>query len=118
METQAALQVTNEFLAFVLTVPNMLSMGFAIGAIRLTQQMWPKLFARADVARFLPLASTALCMVGVWIQDKHHDQGVGDVVLLGFVLGAFSGKLHKIFKQTVLGHDDRIVKRPKRPKLK
>lgn len=57
--------------------------------------------------RMLPLMPTILCSWAVWVPGL-VEGSPAERVLLGVVLGAFCGHLHKFLKQTVFGDDERI----------
>lgn len=82
-------------------------------AIGLVRRLVPELERNHVWVRLLPLMPTILCSISVWLPDL-VEGGPTDRILLGLVLGSFCGHLHKLFKQTVFGVDNRIRDHPAR----
>lgn len=88
----------------------MLAVWFSIGIIR---RVMPCLEQNGIWLRLLPALPTLLCSMAVWMPGL-VEGGTSERILLGIVLGAFCGHVHKIIKQTLLGNDRRIRDHPQR----
>lgn len=106
---------TSEFIAYLLQVPNLLIVLGSSVILGVIHRVFPTFGGHHWWARFAPLAPILLCSALVWVPGAGPDGiTVGSRILLGIVLGAMSANAHKIFKQSLFGHDDRIKHRKMR----
>lgn len=101
------------FVDYLLRTEHMLIMlGVWVG-LTLAQRMLPRLAENRHWARALPAVPVLACSVAVWLPGL-VDGSPAERVLLGLILGSFSGHAHKLLKQSVFGNDKRIRDHPPR----
>lgn len=102
-----------EFVEYLLRTEHMLIMlGVWVG-ISTAKRLWPSLADDPTWVRLLPVTPIVLCSAIVWVPGLVGGSTV-EKLLLGLVLGAFSGHAHKVLSQTVFGNDKRIRDHPPR----
>lgn len=90
---------------YLLTPQNVMVCAAAWAIIQMLSKGIPEVFTSKLALRLKPVASMVLCTALCFIPNvQPPDISAANKVLLGIVLGAFAGQVHKILKQTVLGH--------------
>lgn len=103
-----------DFAAYLLKADHLLIMVAVWVGIATVQRLCPSLADNPNWVRALPAIPILACSVLVWVPGLGVVGTVSERVLLGLVLGAFSGQAHKLLKQSVFGNDKRIRDHPKR----
>lgn len=102
-----------QFVAYLFNVDNVLIMITASVVIAVTRYVFPWLEDHRAWVRSLPLQPIALCSIFVWLPGLAPGCA-SEKILLGIVLGTFSGQAHKVVKQSIFGNDKRIRDHPTR----
>lgn len=97
-------------LDFVLTQHNLVIAAAIYMLLGAVKKSAPELVQHRLWARIEPLAPVLLASAAVWIPGLAATQGlgIGDRIMLGLVIGAIVAYGHKLFRQSLLGRDDRI----------
>jgi hypothetical protein len=110
---------TAQFVDYLFTVPNMSIVTSVWVFLGLLHAAFPSLKMHPIYARFLPFLPILLASAAVWIpgavvlpgatpEAMPDDPTIATRIFLGICLGALAGQGNKIFKQTVMGRDERI----------
>jgi hypothetical protein len=103
-----------QFVTYLLRAENVLIMLAVSVSISVVHRLFAQHLERNPVwIRLLPVLPIMMCSVAVWLPDLVIG-GAYEKILLGVVLGAFSGHAHKLIRQTVFGNDKRIRDHPTR----
>lgn len=98
---------------YLLRTEHLLIMVAAWVTISTTHRIFPRLASNTVWVRLLPLVPIAFCSAVVWLPGLVEGPPA-QRVLLGIVLGSFSGQAYKVLRQTLFGNDKRIRDRQKR----
>jgi hypothetical protein len=94
-----------DLVGFVATIPNLLICVAVWSIIQTVTKLAPKIFESSIALRAKPLAAILFCVGACFIPSVQPvDMTAGNRILLGVVLGTFAGQVHKILKQSILGH--------------
>ena len=103
-----------QFASYLLRIENVLIMVAVSAMISILQHVFAEQLEHNPTwARLLPATPVLLCSVVVWLPGLAQGSA-SQKILLGVVLGSFSGYAYKLMKQTVFGNDRRIRDHPKR----
>lgn len=102
-----------DFAAYLLRTEHVLIACAVWILISVLQRLVPDLGRSRLWARLLPVTPIVGCSVAVWLPGL-VEGGAWERVLLGIVLGAGCGHIHKIVRQSLLGNDRRIRDHPAR----